>query len=158
MTCGTRCANDPHLPISCAINYSTPNSAKIPVAPPLLERKLRASSGIHSDSMAGDTDNGPPLNDGSREDVGRLFLPLAEEVITNEFRLDGLGGGTSRLARCRRVDTEITCVYTWRERGGGLKFLPEQKKCDTALFSDRGCDLPRSKQAALRTLSFYHYC
>lgn len=67
---------------------------------------------MHSDAVADDRDDGPRLNDDCGGDgTGRDFLVLSkQEPAAEEIRLDGLGGGTSRLAKRRSVDSEMTCL------------------------------------------------
>lgn len=72
---------------------------------------------MYGDAVVDVREGGPPSNDACRGDgVERAFLPLPEQAAALGFRLDGLGGGTSRLAKRRSVDTEMTCIT--RVRGG----------------------------------------
>lgn len=103
---------------------------------------------MHRDAVVDDRDDGPWLNDDCEGDgTGRdlLALPAEEEPAAEEARLDGLGGGASRLAKRRNVDRDITCVIqrgrkpTETGKGGGgdvSTFYPDSRKARSASSLD----------------------
>lgn len=89
----------------------TPLFTTPPAAPPVLDRTLGLSPGVYSDAVA-DARGGEPRSDDVRrkDGVERTFLLVPEQAAPVEFRLDGLGGGSLRLAKSLSVGVEMTCI------------------------------------------------
>lgn len=82
---------------------------------------------MQSDAVLDGRDGGPWLNDDCGVDgTGRDFLVFPKEAATEEALLDGLGGGTSRLAKRRSADREMTCE---REGGKGNRSTRRRRRC-----------------------------